>query len=88
MKNYKPKWLWYWEHTYDIEDHYYTYQGSVSNIDIAKFLNLPLTEDVLASIGKYWATYENMLKDDKDFDDFLTEIYESDAIDEFFNSDK
>ena len=79
----KPKWLWSWEHDYYFDNHKYTYNGSVSDIDIADFLKIEKTSLNLAKIEKNWIKYEESLKDDPAFLSFLTDRYYEEASFEF-----
>ena len=75
----KPKWLWSWEHKYQFDNHSYTYQGTVSDHDVADFLKIEKTEQNLNKIVKNWIKFESALKDNQRFNAFLIDRYYEEA---------
>ena len=87
--NYKTSQLWsfaceYYFHEYQKEPYYYC--GFVCARDIAKFLELPQEERVYKAIYEWSDYYEESLKDDKVFNEFLEDEYADEARTDYFDT--
>lgn len=72
--------LWDWSHEYVYEDgQTYYYENVVCASDVAKFLKLPKTQQTYDKINEEYYIYEEELKDDEDFDEFMVDQYLDDA---------
>ena len=85
---FKPNWLWSWEHVYQFDNHSYHYVGAVSDLDIADFLGLKKTKQNLLKINKEWISYERALQDNKDFDKFLSDRYYEEASRDYYTEEE
>lgn len=88
MDNKQPKLkdygLWDFEQNYEFEEHEYEYHGTVTAKDIAEFLELPMTQEVLDSIKNYADYYEKGIRNGKWFKQFIEDKYYEDASHEFY----
>lgn len=63
----------------------YKYDGVVTSKVVAKFMDLPMTQEVLDAINKNFDYFKKALEEDETFNDFLTDSFYEDASFKYYH---